>query len=178
MGAGKPYKAQRAGFKTIFFALFIAIFVTSFLYMFAKPIVQMVTPDPTLQLMLLNSIPLVGISQIGLATSTVCWAVLGAQGRYRLATGIALIGSWLVTIPLSILSVNVLGWNLQGPVAALVIGYTVSGAIQISMVLSSDWEKLSDQVVEDNGSDCSSDSSETESVEVVPVPGSLASAAT
>jgi Na+-driven multidrug efflux pump len=163
MGAGKPYKAKRAGFKAIFLAFTISIFVASFLYMLATPIVRLVTPDVTLQYMLFNALPLVGISQIGLATSTICWAVMGAQGRYQLATGIAIIGSWIVTIPLAILSIRTLKWNLQGPVAALVIGYTVSGAIQIAFVWTSDWQKLSDQVVEDNGSDCSSASSSSDS---------------
>jgi hypothetical protein len=122
-----------------------------------------------LQYMLFNALPLVGISQIGLATSTICWAVMGAQGRFQLATGIAIIGSWIVTIPLAIVSIHILGWNLQGPVAALVIGYTVSGAIQIAFVWTSDWQKLSDQVVEDNGSDCSSasSSSDSESLDVI-----------
>jgi hypothetical protein len=143
LGAGKPKKARSSGYRTIFVAYTVAVFGTSLLYMFSPHLVSWVTPDPTLQRMIYDAIPLVGISHIGLATSLVCWATLSAQGRCRLAMTVVWGGIWIVTIPLALIFVTVKRWNIQGLVAALIMGYTVSGVAQIALVLTSDWRRLS-----------------------------------
>jgi Na+-driven multidrug efflux pump len=150
MGAGKPEMARQVTQKTIFLSLCAAVVVASVLCLVAKPMLATLTPDATLQHMIYNTLPLVGMSQVILATSIVCVSVLGAQGRYTLATTSAWIGSWCVSIPLAYLLVNQVGWNLKGPVAASVIGSTLSGAAQIAVVLSSDWTRLSHHVAGQN----------------------------
>jgi hypothetical protein len=156
MGAGKPEMARQVTQKTIFVSLCAAVVVASLLCLLAKPMLATLTPDPTLQHMIYNTLPLVGMSQVILATSIVCVSVLGAQGRYTLATTSAWIGSWCVSIPLAYLLVNQVGWNLKGPVAASVIGSTLSGAAQIAVVLSSDWTRLSHHVAGQNAMSSSS----------------------
>ena len=163
MGAGRPIKARRAGYKSVYSAFVTAVWVTSLMYIFAKHIVTWVTPDPTLQRMIFDVLPLVGYSQVGLVVSTACWAILGAQGRYSLATRISFAGSWLIAIPWTLLTVRGLHWNLSGPVSALVIGYTCSGAVMIACVITTDWQYHSAKVVADNEDSLSSDSSDDDS---------------
>jgi hypothetical protein len=145
LGAGKPQKARSSGYRTIFMAYTVAVFGTSLLYMFSPLLVSWATPDPTLQRMIYDAIPLVGVSHIGLATSLVCWATLSAQGRCRLAMTVVWGGIWIVTIPLALIFVTVKRWNIQGLVAALIMGYTVSGVAQIALVLTSDWRRLAEK---------------------------------
>ena len=148
MGSGQPEKAKSSAYKAKLLAFLSSSIVAAFIWIFGKSIAKFITPDPTLQDMIHMVIPLLFVSQVGLATATVCWAILGAQGRYRLATTITFVGTWFVTIPLSVISILVLNWNLLGPVASLVIGYTVSGATLIGYFLTSDWKYLSEQVVQ------------------------------
>jgi hypothetical protein len=76
------------------------------------------------------------------------WSVIGAQGRYRLATGIEMVASWIIVLPMSAILIYIFNYNLLGPVAAVVIGYSISGAANVYVVLRSDWEKLSEVVIE------------------------------
>ena len=163
MGSGRHAKARRAGYKAVYIGFVISVFTTSLVYIFGKNIVTLVTPDVTLQRMIYDMLPLVGYSQVGFVVSTVCWAILGAQGRYSLATRITYVGSWILTLPWTALTVVALNWNLIGPTSALVIGYSCSGAAMIACFVTSDWKSLSDDVIALNEGSVSSDSSDDSS---------------
>lgn len=70
-----------------------------------------------------------------------CWSLIGAQGRFRLATLITIVSGWFVTIPLAAFFVYVLHINLQGLVASVTIGYSVSGTALMYLLLRSNWSK-------------------------------------
>mmetsp|Transcript_16197 Transcript_16197/g.35059 ORF Transcript_16197/g.35059 Transcript_16197/m.35059 type:complete len:135 (+) Transcript_16197:3-407(+) len=78
----------------------------------------------------------------------VAWALIGAQGRYRLATSIATGCSMLITIPLAWLLTTVLRINLQGLTFAVVIGYTIIALWMSVVLLISDWERRSKKIVD------------------------------
>jgi len=92
----------------------------------------------------------------------VSWALVGSQGRYRLATLIAFVCTWCVTLPLA--SIYIFGFNfdLQGPVSAVVIGYSVTGTCLQYVLVRSDWGRLSKLIVERNA-EIESDSSNSSS---------------
>jgi Na+-driven multidrug efflux pump len=135
------------------------------MYMLALPICRLVTPDPTLQRMIYNVMPLIGLSQMALVISTTCWTILGAQGRYRVATKLGFCGSWLVTIPCAAVSVFYLNLNIQGPVASIVVGSTMSGTAIMGFVLTSDWKRLSDQIIADSEDSVCSDSGSSDGID-------------
>jgi hypothetical protein len=72
-----------------------------------------------------------------------CWTLLGSQGRYRLASIVAVLSSWFVTLPLAALFTLVIDINLQGQTSAVVIGYMVSGSLNAYFLFRSDWMSLS-----------------------------------
>lgn len=53
------------------------------------------THDETLQNMMLNLVPLACLSNLTMAIGMVCWSLIGAQGRYRLATLITFLSGWV-----------------------------------------------------------------------------------
>merc|ERR1712176_1405868 len=108
------------------------------------------TPDPALQSMVAELIPLIGIGNISLTAGGVAWAMVGAQARYRLATLVALLASWLVTLPLAAIMTYLFKFNLQGIVSAVVIGYSVSCTTLFYILLRSDWNRISHHIVELN----------------------------
>lgn len=97
--------------------------------------------------------PLFGLGNITLTIGTLCWTLLGSQGRYRLATFVAFCGSWGVTLPLAALSSAALHFSLTGQTGAVVIGYMISGTVNAFFLFCSDWEYLSQQVIESHDHD-------------------------
>jgi len=101
--------------------------------------------------MIFETLPLVGFGQILMSVGMVCWNILGAQGRVRLATLIEFISSWILVIPMAAVLVFVYNYNLMGMVGPLVLGYTIGCVVIIYILFTSDWTQLSDKVVEQNG---------------------------
>jgi len=166
LGAANPGMAQIASYKLILIGVFTSFMSTSILFIMGENIAIWFTPDPALQHMLADLIPMLGLGNIVLSAGTVSWGLIGAQGRYRLATLVALLGSWLVTIPVAAAFTYGLNLNLQGITAAIVIGYSVSCTTLFYILLRSDWNRISHHIVEINKweeDDSSSESSESDS---------------
>lgn len=150
LGEGKPGAAKKAAYKALFLGIVFSLVITSCLFIAGRSIPTWLTSDVTLQNMIAELVPLFGIGNIVLTMGSMAWTILGAQGRYRLATAIGVAGSWLVTIPLAAIFSIVLRVDLQGQTAAIVIGYMVSGTYQNALLLRSNWPRLSEKVIEDN----------------------------
>jgi hypothetical protein len=81
---------------------------------------------------------------------TVTWGIVGAQGRIRLATTVEFMSSWFIGIPLCAVSHFVLNYNLMGFVGSLIFGYTIGGAAVGVIILTSNWDAISQDVVARN----------------------------
>lgn len=153
MGAGKPELAKFMAEKGIYVGLVVSIIAAGCLLTVAEFLPQWITPDQTLQRMIFEVLPLISFGEILMAAGMVCWSVICAQGRARLATIIEFFVSWLVAIPLGAFFVYFFGYNLQGLAAALVLGYTVGANVYLFVLLRSDWEKLSTIVIDRNAAE-------------------------
>lgn len=169
LGAGRPERAKLSTYKSMYLATFISLFISSCVFILGDDLPTWMTKDATLQRMLSDLIPLFGVGNIALTIGTISWTCVGSQGRYRLATAVGFMGSWFVTMPLAVLTTVALDLDLQGQTAAVVVGYMVSGTINTYLLFTSDWEKLSREVIEANAevsSDSSSSSSSAEEEKV------------
>jgi hypothetical protein len=146
LGKGNPEMAKTSSYKSILFATILSLIVSIIFFSLSNELPRWFTTDPTLQRMIKELIPLVGIGNITMTFGMVCWALVGAQGRYALATFISFIGSWCITIPLSAFFVFGLNVDLQGVTSAVVIGYSCTGTVLSFILLRSDWEYLSETV--------------------------------
>ncbi|CAB9522405.1 Protein DETOXIFICATION [Seminavis robusta] len=147
LGCGKPTHARVSSYKSMLIATISAFLVTSILFTMGEDIATWLTNDPVLQKMIVDVLPLFGLGNITMTVGTASWTLLGAQGRYRLATTVAFLGSWLVTIPLSVLASVALHLTLEGQTAAVVVGYMASGTINAYFLFRSDWEQISQAVI-------------------------------
>lgn len=150
LGSGDPSRAKVSAYKSILIGTFLAFFITSAIYMAGEDLPTWLTSDPTLQHLLRDLLPLFGLTNLVMALDTMSWTLLGSQGRYRLATIIVCLCSWCVTIPLAALFSVHLNVNLQGQMTAFLLGYLIMGMIHTFFLLVSDWDMLSQQVMEDN----------------------------
>jgi hypothetical protein len=120
--------------------------------------------------MLAQMFPLAALGNATMATGMVCWAIVGAQGRYHISTMIATACAFLITIPLGCIFTVKMRLDLEGVTFAVVIGYTVTGFILSLLILWSDWEMLSKRIQEQVSADDLSDSTDVDSTENQQVP--------
>jgi Na+-driven multidrug efflux pump len=153
MGAGQVDIAKIVGEKSIYFGLVVAVFEAGFIFVVAEYLPGWLTPDPTIQILLFDLIPLIGFAQILMVAGMEAWAVIGAQGRVRLATVIEFVVSWFVGVPLCAIFVFVFNLNLESMVAALTIAYTVGANVYLYILFKSDWVGLSAIVVTRNAAE-------------------------
>ena len=101
----------------------------------------------------------------------VCWALIGGQGRYRLATMIFSACTLLITLPIAFCLTLAMRYNLKGLTFAVVVGYSTTAMCLTYVLLMSNWEKISLKVqskskvddVEYSDSSSTEGSSESES---------------
>lgn len=159
LGSGNPAKARLSSYKSILVSVIFATLFTSIVWIMGLDLAKWMTPDPTLQYLIAELLPLVGIGNIALTGGMVTWALVGGQGRYRLATFVAFVSSWSITMPLA--AIFTFGFNLdaQGITGAVVMGYAVTGSCLMYILIRSDWERLAFLIVERNAMEDDSSSS-------------------
>ena len=127
MGAAQINRAKAATYKAMYLAVVIAMYGSGLLFVISAYLPAWLTPDPTLQKMIFDLLPLIGFGQIAMSVGLVSWNILSAQGLIRLSTIIEFVVSWLLVMPLSAVLVYVFNFNLLGMVGPLVLGYTIGG---------------------------------------------------
>lgn len=150
LGTGNPNKARLSSYKSCFVAVIQSILVTSTLFMIGKSLTTWLTTDVTLQNLVNDAIPLVGLGNIVMNYSSICWNLIGAQGRYRLATSIILLSRWLVTIPIAAVFAYALTLDISGVMAAVIVGFDTGCTALGYILLRSDWERLARTMEEIN----------------------------
>lgn len=148
LGKGRPDLAQLSTSKCLLISVLLSFFITSILFMCGDNIAIWLSKDVTLQNMLADLLPLVGLGNITLTFGMTAWHIIGAQGRYRLAMVIAMVCSWGITVPLAALSVKVMNLDLKALVGTVIIGYSITGAVMAFVLLRSDWARIS-QIIRD-----------------------------
>ena len=165
LGKGRPDLAKLAAYKSMFIAAIMATCMSILLLCLTNILPPLLTPDSTIQAMLAQMFPLAALGNATMATGMVCWAIVGAQGRYHISTMIATACAFLITIPLGCIFTVKMRLNLEGVTFAVVIGYTVTGFILSLLILWSDWEMLSKRIQEQVSADDLSDSTDVDSTE-------------
>lgn len=146
LGKGRPALAELSAHKSMVMALMMSLLVTTVFMSLRNVIPGWLTPDGTLQYMLADLFPLVGLGNITMSMGTVAWAIIGAQGQYRPATFLACVCSVFITIPIAAITTMSFRIDLQGLTFAIVVGYTITVTLLYTAVLLSDWERLSNNI--------------------------------
>ena len=167
LGSGYPERAEASSFKSLLMGGFGALTISAVLFGLHDILPRFITSDVTLEQMVSEVLPLVALGNVALAVGSISWQLIGAQGRYSLATAVQLVGSWMITLPLALVSSLYLGWNLTGLVAAVIIGYMVSGMLNFIILCCTKWEKRSKKIMakilESSEAFADTDSSDSES---------------
>lgn len=148
--SNEPDLAHLSAYKSLFIGTVSSWFVCSLLFILGEPLAWLATPDSTLQRMMVEIFPLIGMGHIVLTVGMISWALLGAQGRYQEATLVQFVCSWGVTLPLGALFTYGLQIDLQGLTCAFVLGLALSGTGNTYLLIRSQWELLAATIAEES----------------------------
>jgi Na+-driven multidrug efflux pump len=146
LGHDDPVEAQRCAYKALSLGMLVATVISVLYFCLQSRIPAWFTPDATLQAMLEELVPFVGVANLTMTFGMQCWSLIGAQGKYKLATWISFISSWGVVMPLAALFVFGLRLDLQGLTAASCVGYLSTGSALSYVLLSTDWPKVARKI--------------------------------
>lgn len=153
MGSGQTDIAKIVTEKGIYVGFVVATLSCGLLFIVAEYLPAWLTPDPTIQGLIFDMLPLIGFGQMLMVPGMVAWAVICAQSRVRLATLIEFFVSWFIVLPIAAILTYCFDFNLEGIVGALVVGYTIGANIYLYVLIKSDWEALSAFVVARNAAE-------------------------
>lgn len=140
---GLPVEAKLISNKVIFIAAIEALCVTSIFLMAGPNIAVWLTIDSTLENLFNDLVGMTGLANIALTFAQVYWSLVGAQGRFGLASSTILGCRWLITMPLALSFVYASFYDLRAIAGSVAVGYATASAFLAHSVSQSDWEKLS-----------------------------------
>ena len=101
LGKGRPDMAKLSGYKSMYIALLLSVLLSASFLCLNHTLPSILTRDTTIHRMLLDLFPLIALSNVSMTVGMVAWTVVGGQGRYDLATNIAIACSCFVTFPIA-----------------------------------------------------------------------------
>jgi Na+-driven multidrug efflux pump len=144
--SNQPSMARSIASKSHFLGLFESLFVTSILFASGMQLAKLITPDPTIQRLMIEVFPLLGIGNVVSTIGLISSSILGAQGQIGMATLIQFLGCWCMTILLGGVFTYGLHVDLQGLTSAFVLGLAFSSAGNTYMLLRSEWDSIASQI--------------------------------
>lgn len=150
LGDNHPALAQLSTYKSLVVGLLSAISVTTLIFAMKNAIPRWFTADETIQELLRELVPFVGVANLFMMFGMNCWYVLGAQGKYGLATWITGLSSWTICAPLAAFSVLVCHFGLQGLASSLSVGYVTAGACLSYFTMVTDWPAVALKISSEN----------------------------
>ena len=143
LGSGNAVMAEHASYKALAVSTAQSLFLTSVLLMAGKNIAKVLTPDPVLQVLLSSLITHLSLGNFVMNFAMNVWSLLGAQGRYRLATLVILLTRWFVTMPMALVCIYGFHLDLTSVMGAVTTGFATSVIALSYVFFRSDWERLS-----------------------------------
>lgn len=147
LSASQPVKAKKAAEKALFWSTVESLIITSVLLLAGRSIVINLTKDITLQHLLDALIPIAALANISMSFAQATWSLLGAQGRFSLATFVILVCRWCVTMPLALIFIFALQYHEISEAGAVAIGSATSACVLSYFLFSCDWNEVAQDLV-------------------------------
>jgi len=139
LGNNRPYMARLSSYKSLALGMCMSLFTSAVFFTYRDKIPGLFTHDPAMLQMLSELIPFITVGNISMTFGVLCWSLIGAQGRFKLATWINVITSWIIGMPFAAFLTYYMNMDLQGLTASLVVTYVLMGACLSVVLLCSDW---------------------------------------
>jgi Na+-driven multidrug efflux pump len=146
LGRGDIATSKISSWKTLFLSIVLACALSSTLFILSPYIPRWFTNDETLIGMVEAQLPLIGFGNIFVVFGMTSWSLIGAQGRYKVATITSATMTLFLTLPLAALFCIGMRYSLISLVGAVVIGYSTTGLCLGYLLQMSDWEHISKNI--------------------------------
>jgi len=147
LGNGNPRMAKISAYKSLFYSLVWSATLTVAFMIFSPEIIGCYTRDYVLTTMIQRLVTMVAASNVLFCLGNDSWHILVALGRTKLATSIYFASTWLLTLPLCTWFVFGLGYNLEGLVSAMIVGYATLDIVLLYLVFTTNWKKVSMKII-------------------------------
>lgn len=141
LGAKNPTLAKRYGKLCIIYGTVLMSFAGLLLFLFARPLMSLFTPDAQVVEMGATVLRVVAISEPFFGVMLLISGVLRGAGDTKAPFFISLIGMWLIRIPLAWVIVKFTSWGLAGVWGAMVIDLVVRGIMSLVRYRKGTWIK-------------------------------------
>jgi hypothetical protein len=160
LSVGLVERAKKLSHSVVYMAVVQAFLITSALYITGQYLAVLFTADPTIQHLMNNTIAMIGFANIIMSSAQITWSLVGAQGRFRLATLCIFFSRWLVCMPCALISIYTFYLDLNAVSGSMVVGYAISTSTLTFVLLKSDWERLASMMHDVNQSSLNTESEE------------------
>ena len=144
LSASQPVMAKKVAHKALFWTVVGSLVLTSILLVSSRHLVVALTVDYTLQHLLNDLLGLAALANLSMAFAQVCWSLVGAQGRFNLATLVVLVCRWLVTMPLALFFIFAMNYDEETLAGAVATGSATSASVLACILFSSDWNDVAE----------------------------------
>jgi MATE family multidrug resistance protein len=152
LSVGLVDRAKDLSYGAMYMAVVQSLLVTAALYMSGQYLAVAFTADPTIQHLMNDTIAMLGFANIIMSFAQIAWSLVGAQGRFRLATLAVFLSRWLVAMPCALISIYAFFLDLNAVSGSLVLGYATATSAMFFVLLRSDWERLANIMMDVNQS--------------------------
>ena len=164
LSEGFPIDAKLLSSKVAFWACVQALVITSIFLVAGPNISESLTTDNVLKAIINDLLGLTSLANIPMTLAQVYWSLVGAQGRYAIASATILVSRWLITMPIAAICVFGYSYNVDSLAGSVATGYGTAAFALSLHIFNADWMGLSISAQEellpfDDDGDLSSDSS-------------------
>jgi len=142
----QPITAKKVAYKALFWTVIGALLLSSILLLSGRHLIVALTVDYTLQHLVNDLIGLMALANLSMCFAQVCWSLIGAQGRFNMATLVVMVCRWLVTMPLALIFIFALKYDEVSLAGAVAAGSATSASLLACILFSSDWNEVAEEL--------------------------------
>mmetsp|Transcript_11074 Transcript_11074/g.24422 ORF Transcript_11074/g.24422 Transcript_11074/m.24422 type:complete len:182 (+) Transcript_11074:2144-2689(+) len=150
LGKGRPALARLSAHKALLYSFLIACVTSIFVCIIGETVPLWFTDVEIIQDMIFETIPIMAVGNVFLVYGTCAWGIISGQGRYALGTKADIICSIFIMMPFCAVSVYVFNYNLEGIICGIIVACMTECFVMSYHVLLTDWNSISEQVMEQN----------------------------
>jgi len=167
LGTGDIQTAKLIAYRSLWVCFVWGAIVSAIFGVFGAEIPKFLTSDPVLQKMVSDNLPLISLANLLSGVAIMAEHLLWGQNRVTLGAGIGCLTTAFVALPLGALSSIVYNYDLKGMTASVTIGGSAFAALSMFSLISSDWKKITEDIMSLHGhSSCSDSPKSVKSLEV------------
>jgi len=137
-----PEQAKRMSMKVVFLAAVQAFSLVSFFLILGPNITVALIVDPVLQDMFLELVGMTSLAYFSMTFAQIFWSLVGAQGRFSIATAWILVNRWFVIFPIAAICVFGYHFESDSVSAAVAIGYSTAAFALAYVITWTDWPRM------------------------------------